>query len=104
MRRHWRRRSRRTARRSTSRRWKRWRRARYGFIEALDFTPARQTGTEAFTPVGTFMAHHQGMSIVAIANVLLAGTPRRWGMGNAHIEAVASLLHERVPREVSVLL
>ncbi|MBC7482789.1 MAG: carbohydrate-binding protein, partial [Rhizobacter sp.] len=79
-------------------------RARYGLVEALDFSAERQASAQAFTRVDTFMAHHQGMSIVAIANVLLAGAPRRWGMGNAHIEAVASLLHERVPREVSVLL
>ena len=79
-------------------------RARYGFIEALDFSPGRQNAAESFSRVDTFMAHHQGMSIVAIANVLLGGTPRRWGMGNAHIEAVGSLLHERAPREVPVLL
>ncbi|MES2226199.1 MAG: glucoamylase family protein [Pseudomonadota bacterium] len=79
-------------------------RARYGFVEALDFSPGRQDVTDGFTRVDTFMAHHQGMSIVAIANVLLDGTPRRWAMANAHIEAVASLLHERAPREVSVLL
>ena len=78
-------------------------RERYGFIEALDFTPARRAGTEAFTPVVTFMAHHQGMSIVALANVLLGGVAQRWGMANPHIEAVASLLHERAPREVSTL-
>ena len=79
-------------------------RARYGFIEALDFSEARQAAAVGFTRVNTFMAHHQGMSLIAIANVLQGGTPRRWGMGNAHIEAVASLLHERAPREVSVLL
>ena len=78
-------------------------RARYGFIEALDYSAARQATAESFTAVDTFMAHHQGMSIVAIANVLLDYTPRRWGMANAHIEAVSSLLHERVPREVSIL-
>jgi cyclic beta-1,2-glucan synthetase len=49
------------------------------------------------------MAHHQGMSIVALANVLLDGCAQRWGMANPHIEAVASLLHERAPREVSTL-
>ncbi len=78
-------------------------RADYGFIEALDFSPARQSGDGAFAPVSTFMAHHQGMSIVALANVLLGGVAQRWGMANAHIESVASLLHERAPREVSVL-
>ena len=78
-------------------------REQYGFIEALDFTPARRAGTEAFTPVVTFMAHHQGMTIVALANALLGGVAQRWGMANPHIEAVASLLHERAPREVSML-
>ena len=78
-------------------------RARYGFIEALDFSPARQAGDERFTPVSTFMSHHQGMTIVALANVLLGGVAQRWGMANAQIEAMVSLLHERAPREVSVL-
>ena len=78
-------------------------RARYGFIEALDFTPARQSGTARCMPVNTFMAHHQGMSIVALANVLLQGAPRRWGMAIDAIQAVASLLHERAPREISTL-
>nr|WP_304745874.1 glucoamylase family protein [Rhodoferax sp.] len=78
-------------------------RARYGFIEALDFSAARQVSGEVFTPVSTFMSHHQGMSIVALANVLLGGPAQRWGMANAHIEAVISLLHERAPREVPLL-
>ncbi|WP_310384980.1 GH36-type glycosyl hydrolase domain-containing protein [Roseateles sp.] len=78
-------------------------RGRYGFIEALDYTPAIQTGNARFTPVVTFMAHHQGMSVVALANVLLGGPAQAWGMAPAQIEAVASLLHERAPREVSVL-
>ncbi len=78
-------------------------RGRYGFIEALDCSPAHQAGGDVVTPVNTFMAHHQGMSIVALANVLLGGVAQRWGMASAHIEAVASLLHERTPREVSLL-
>ena len=78
-------------------------RTAYGFIEALDFTGSRQAGSETFTPVRTFMAHHQGMSLVALANLLLDGVAQRWGMANPAIEAVASLLHERAPREVSLL-
>ena len=92
---------------------------RYGFIEALDFSPSRVSGetqttdstaldavvsapagTPAFTPVYTFMAHHQGMTIVAIANVLLNSAAQRWGMAHPKIQAIASLLHERPPREV----
>ena len=78
-------------------------RGQYGFIEALDYSPARQAEKAPFTPVNTFMAHHQGMTIVALANVLFGGVAQRWGMANAPIEAVASLLHERAPREVSML-
>ena len=78
-------------------------RGRYGFIEALDYSPSRQSGKDTFTPVATFMAHHQGMTIVALANVLLGAPAQRWGMANAHIAAVTSLLHERAPREVSRL-
>jgi cyclic beta-1,2-glucan synthetase len=78
-------------------------RGQYGFIEALDFSPARQSGSDRYTPVNTFMAHHQGMTIVSLANVLLNGLAQRWGMSNPHIEAVTSLLHEKAPRGISIL-
>ena len=84
-------------------------RGAYGFIEALDYSPAQQTQpvvagqASPFMPVDTFMAHHQGMTIVALANVLLGGVAQRWGMANAYLQAVAPLLHERAPREISVL-
>lgn len=73
----------------------------YGFIEALDYTAARQSGEGAAMRVATFMAHHQGMAIVALANVLHGGIVRRWAMADAHLQAVVSLLHERAPREVA---
>ncbi len=75
-------------------------RGRFGFIEALDFTAARQAGSDRFTPVATFMAHHQGMSLVALANLLRGGVAQRWGMADPHLEAMTSLLHERAPREL----
>ena len=75
-------------------------RSELGFIEALDYTPGRNDGIQPFSRVSTFMAHHQGMTIVAIANALQGGVAQRWGMANAHLEAVSSLLHERTPREV----
>ncbi|MBL8348322.1 MAG: carbohydrate-binding protein [Rubrivivax sp.] len=72
-----------------------------GFIEALDFTPERRPEPTRFAPVETIMAHHQGMTLVALAVVLLEGLPRRWGMADRRLAAVACLLHERVPREVA---
>ena len=86
-------------------------RSRWGFIEALDYTAARQTdagtgeghGADDYTLVSTYMAHHQGMTLVALTNVLLQGLPRRWAMADARLAAVATLLQERVPREVARL-
>ncbi|HSI57003.1 MAG TPA: glucoamylase family protein [Ideonella sp.] len=78
-------------------------RGAFGFIEALDYTAQRQSGGSGFVPVHTFMAHHQGMGLAALAGVLLEQAPRRWLMADAHLRAVASLLHERAPREVAEL-
>jgi cyclic beta-1,2-glucan synthetase len=75
-----------------------------GFMEAIDFTVDRQAVGDTATPVSTYMAHHQGMTIVALAHVLLDGTPRRWGMADAHLASVASLLQERVPRALPRLV
>ncbi|ART51648.1 carbohydrate-binding protein [Acidovorax carolinensis] len=79
-------------------------RGRYGFYEALDFTPERQTHGEKLTLVSTYMAHHQGMTIVALANVLMGGVAQRWGRSHSRIEAVLPLLQERAPRELPTLL
>ncbi len=86
-------------------------RSRFGFIEALDYTASRQADTArqaagdgpAFTPVCTGMAHHQGLTLVALADVLLHGLPRRWAMADRRLAAVATLLQERLPREVARL-
>lgn len=75
-------------------------RGRYGLFEALDYTPARQSHGHVHTLVRTCMAHHQGMSIVALANVLHGGVAQRWGMAHPRLQAVGTLLHERAPREL----
>ncbi len=78
-------------------------RGRYGLVEALDFTPARQVHGASPSLVHSFMAHHQGMSLVALANVLHQGVAQRWGMAHPRMQAVLSLLHERAPRDVPSL-
>jgi len=52
--------------------------------------------------VRAFMAHHQGMTIVAIANVLLHGIMRQRFHAEPRIQATELLLQERTPRDVSV--
>jgi cyclic beta-1,2-glucan synthetase len=76
-------------------------RTAWGFFESLDCTPSRQTDESGCTRVQTYMAHHQGMTLVALAQVLLDGLPQRWGMADSRFAAVATLLQERVPREVA---
>ena len=75
----------------------------FGFIEAIDYSPQRQTagGTHSF--VETHMGHHQAMTLVAACSVLTDGAPQGWARREPGLRAVASLLHERAPRETSVL-
>jgi cyclic beta-1,2-glucan synthetase len=81
-------------------------RGAYGFIEALDYTEARMTAKGEPQLVSTFMAHHQGMSLVALCALLaetpgeLGDSPRGWFSRAPLAEAHASLLHERLPREI----
>jgi cyclic beta-1,2-glucan synthetase len=74
----------------------------YGFYEALDFTPARRPENGDSVLVMAFMAHHQAMSVVAVANVLFDGFARRLFHGDPSVQAAELLLHERVPRDVEV--
>ena len=73
---------------------------RYGFYEALDFTLARVPNGERVAIVRAFMAHHQGMTITAIADTLLDGLMRRRFHSEPMVRATELLLQERVPREV----
>jgi cyclic beta-1,2-glucan synthetase len=77
-------------------------RGRYGFYEALDFTRSRLPDDEAVAIVRSFMAHHQGMTIVAIANTLQEGWMRACFHREPMIRATELLLQERMPRDVAV--
>ncbi len=76
---------------------------RYGFFEAIDFTRARLPDDETVAIVRTYMAHHQGMTIVALANALQDGRMRVRFHREPIIQACELLLQERVPRDVAVL-
>jgi cyclic beta-1,2-glucan synthetase len=75
---------------------------RYGFFEALDYTRSRLPEGSRVAIVRAFMAHHQGMSVVAIANVLFDGRMRERFHAEPGIQATELLLQERAPRDVSV--
>jgi cellobiose phosphorylase len=92
-----------------------------GFIEAIDYTPVRRTpaagghieaadstavdgspagitGLDRGVPVRQFMAHHQGMSLLAFAGVLLDRPMQRRFMADRALNSAALLLQERVPK------
>jgi cyclic beta-1,2-glucan synthetase len=75
---------------------------RHGFYEALDFTRARLPVGAQVAIVRSFMAHHQGMTIVAIANALQGARMRERFHREPMIQACELLLHERMPRLVPV--
>lgn len=77
-------------------------RGRFGWYEALDYTPARLPEGEPVVVVRTYMAHHQGMTVVAIANALGDGVMRARFHADPMVKATELLLQERTPRGVAV--
>ncbi len=76
---------------------------RYGFYESLDFTRSRLPDDQDVAIVRTYMAHHQGMTIVAIANTLNDGQMRSRFHREPMIQASELLLQERMPENVAVV-
>ena len=75
----------------------------YGFYEAIDYTPNRLPRGKTHEVVQTFMAHHQGMSLLSFAHVLLKKPMQRRFMQAPYIKAAELLLQERIPKQVSTL-
>ena len=73
---------------------------RFGWYEALDYTPARLPEGEKVAVVRSYMAHHQGMTVIALANVLHSGAMRARFHAEPIIQATELLLQERTPRDV----
>ncbi len=70
----------------------------YGFYEAIDYTQGR----ERPRLVREWMAHHQGMSLMALLNLLAGDACKRWFHANPHLQATELLLHEKPVREASL--
>ena len=71
---------------------------KFGFFEAIDYTPARQRRRQSSAVVRSFMAHHQGMSLLALAYLLLDRPMQRRFESDRLFQAVMLLLQERVPK------
>ena len=77
-------------------------RGEYGFYDALDYSPSRLVRGQIYIVVRSYMAHHQGMGFLALANVLLdSPMPARFA-ANAAFQSARLLLQERVPDAVEL--
>jgi cyclic beta-1,2-glucan synthetase len=77
--------------------------ARYGYYEAIDYTKAHVPPGRRSVVVKAFMAHHQGMTLVALCNVLCDSPMLRRFFADARVKASALLLEERVPQSSPVI-
>lgn len=78
-------------------------RGEYGYYEALDYTRTRLPRDQEFTVIKSFMAHHQGMSLLTLANVLLPHKMYDRFHNNKYIRSVELILQERIPRKPRIL-
>ncbi|MEO8383939.1 MAG: glucoamylase family protein [Betaproteobacteria bacterium] len=71
---------------------------KYGFYEAIDYTPARLPRGQNGVVIRSFMAHHQGMVFLSLAYLLLDQPMQKRFMSDPMFQATVLLLQERVPK------
>jgi cellobiose phosphorylase len=76
----------------------------YGFYEAVDYTPARLPPGQSSVTIRSFMAHHQGMGLLALAYLVLDRPMQRRFMACPFFRAADLLLQERVPHGAAKVL
>jgi cyclic beta-1,2-glucan synthetase len=83
----------------------------FGFYDAVDYTGRRPDDngdpvavrSGAGVVVATHMAHHQGMTLVALAKVLRGDSMVERFHADPRIQATELLLQERIPRQAAVI-
>ena len=71
--------------------------ARFGFYESIDYTPERLPQDQSFTIIRAYMAHHQGMILVALNNLVHANIIQKRFHAEPLVQATELLLQERIP-------
>ncbi len=81
----------------------------YGLYEAIDYSSPRSDhapegvpATRGGVPVRSFLAHHQGMTLLSLTNVLLGFPMRARFHANPRVQATELLLQERLTRAAVV--
>ncbi len=76
----------------------------YGFYEAVDYTPSRLPPGQSSVTIRSFMAHHQGMGLLALAYRVLDRPMQRRFLSCPFFRAADLLLQERVPHTAAKVL
>jgi cellobiose phosphorylase len=74
---------------------------RFGFYEAIDYTPSRLPRGQSNAVVRSFMAHHQGMTLLALVYLLLGRPMQKRFESEPLFQATMLLLQERIPKAVA---
>ncbi|WP_442879677.1 GH36-type glycosyl hydrolase domain-containing protein [Bartonella sp. CB189] len=75
----------------------------YGYYDSVDFTPSRVQTGKKYAIVRNYYAHHHGMSILAVNNVIFQGRMRDRFHNDPAIEAVQLLLQEKAPHQIPII-
>lgn len=71
---------------------------RYGFFEAIDYTASRLPRKQSYEIIRSFMVHHQGMGLLALAYILLDKKMQMRFREDPQFQSTILLLQERIPR------
>jgi len=71
---------------------------RYGFFEAIDYTASRLPRGQTNVIIRSFMVHHQGMSLLSLAYLLLDKPMQKRFAAELSFQATLLLLQERIPK------
>lgn len=68
---------------------------KYGFYESAEFRRNAESGETSFEVVHCWMAHHQGMILISICNLLTNSVFQKLFHNEVRVEATERILHER---------
>jgi cellobiose phosphorylase len=74
----------------------------YGFYEAVDYTPTHLARGQSKAVVRSFMAHHQGMSLLSLASLMLDHPMQKRFESDPAFQATVLLLQERPPKATAL--
>ena len=70
----------------------------FGLYEAIDYTPSRLPRGQSSAVIRSYMAHHQGMSLLSLAYLLLDRPMQKRFESDPLFQATMLLLQERIPK------